>query len=96
MVICCSYDTGTDRTAVIQFYRHSGTMGLAIPIAKYYGAKDYHNMRRCIGASAIMTLLASIVLTVLSLIFIRPILVLLKTPDDILDMAASYVIIIIV
>ena len=77
-------------------FLNSGTMGLAIPIAKYYGAKDYHNMRRCIGASAIMTLLASIVLTVLSLIFIRPILVLLKTPDDILDMAASYVIIIIV
>lgn len=77
-------------------FLNSGTMGLAIPIAKYYGAKDYHNMRRCIGASAIMTLLASIVLTVLSLIFIRPILVLLKTPDNILDMAASYVIIIIV
>lgn len=56
-------------------FLNSGTMGLAIPIAKYYGAKDYHNMRRCIGASAIMTLLASIVLTVLSLIFIRPILV---------------------
>ena len=120
MVICCSYDTGTDRTdsAIVGNYvssqalaavgatsvisnmiigfLNSGTMGLAIPIAKYYGAKDYHNMRRCIGASAIMTLLASIVLTVLSLIFIRPILVLLKTPDDILDMAASYVIIIIV
>ena len=46
-------------------FLNSGTMGLAIPIAKYYGAKDHHNMRRCIGASAIMTLLASIVLTVL-------------------------------
>lgn len=52
-------------------FLNSGTMGLAIPIAKYYGAKDYHNMRRCIGASAIMTLLASIVLTVLSLIFYK-------------------------
>ena len=30
-------------------FLNSGTMGLAIPIAKYYGAKDYHNMRRCIG-----------------------------------------------
>ena len=26
-------------------FLNSGTMGLAIPIAKYYGAKDHHNMR---------------------------------------------------
>ena len=76
-------------------FLNSGTMGLAIPIAKYYGAKDYHRMRQCIGASALMTLIASIALTVLGLVFIKPILTLLNTPDDIIDMAASYVIIII-
>ena len=76
-------------------FLNSGTMGLAIPIAKYYGAKDYHKMRQCVGSAAMMTLLASIVLTIVGLVFIRPILVLLNTPDDIIDMAASYVIIII-
>lgn len=76
-------------------FLNSGTMGLAIPIAKYYGAKDYHKMRQCVGSAAMMTLLASIVLTIVGFVFIRPILVLLKTPDDIIDMAASYVIIII-
>ena len=76
-------------------FLNSGTMGLAIPIAKYYGAKDYKKMRQCIGASAILTLVTSIVLTILGLVFIRPILVLLKTPDNIIDMANDYVVIII-
>ena len=76
-------------------FLNSGTMGLAIPIAKYYGAKDYKKMRQCIGASAILALVTSIVLTILGLVFIRPILVLLKTPDNIIDMANDYVVIII-
>ena len=76
-------------------FLNSGTMGLAIPIAKYYGAKDYKKMRQCIGASALLTLATSIVLTILGLVFIRPILVLLKTPDNIIDMANDYVVIII-
>lgn len=75
---------------------NSGTMGLAIPIAKYYGAKDYSKMRRCIGASALITLITSLTLTILGLVFIRPLLVLLKTPRNIMDMAGDYVMIIIV
>ena len=75
---------------------NSGTMGLAIPIAKYYGAKDYSKMRRCIGASAVITLITSLTLTILGLVFIRPLLVLLKTPQNIMDMAGDYVMIIII
>lgn len=74
---------------------NSGTMGLAIPVAKYYGAKDYASMRRCICVSAIITLITSIVITALGLIFLRPILKLLDTPSDIIDMSTDYAFIII-
>lgn len=72
-------------------FLNSGTLGLAIPIARYFGAKDEKHMRKCIGTSAIMTLITSIILTVLSLLAIKNILVLLNTPDDIIDMSESYV-----
>lgn len=74
---------------------NSGTMGLAIPVAKYYGAKDYSGMRKCICASAIITLITSICITALGLVFLRPLLRLLDTPSNIMDMSEDYAFIII-
>lgn len=73
---------------------NSATLGLAIPIARYFGAKDYINMRKCIFVSAILTLAATIILTVCSMTLIYKILELLGTPLDIIDMSYDYVIII--
>lgn len=72
-------------------FLNSATLGLAIPIARYYGAKDEKNMRKCIGASAVLTLFASVLLTIAGLFFIYRILTLLGTPDDIIDMSYEYV-----
>lgn len=72
-------------------FLNSATLGLAIPIARYYGAKDEKNMRKCIGASAVLTLFASVLLTIAGLFFIYRILNLLGTPDDIIDMSYEYV-----
>lgn len=69
---------------------NSGTLGLAIPIARYYGAKDEKHMRRCIGTSAILTFAVSALLTVLGVALIGSILKLLHTPEDIFDMSRQY------
>ena len=55
----------------------SGTLGLAIPIARNYGAKDYEKLRRTVAVSTILTALATIFLIVLGLVFIYPVLRLL-------------------
>jgi putative MATE family efflux protein len=73
---------------------NSGTLGLAIPIAKYYGAKDYETMRKCIFRSAFLTLCTTILLTAASLLTIHRILVLLGTPENIIQMSYDYVTII--
>lgn len=73
---------------------NSATLGLSIPIARYFGAKDYISMRKCIFVSAILTLTTTIVLTFVSLACIHKILVLLGTPSDILEMSYEYVFII--
>ena len=72
-------------------FLNSATLGLSIPIARYFGAQDKKNMRKCIGVSAILTLVSAIVLTIVGLLFIYDLLVLLDTPEEIIHMADNYV-----
>lgn len=67
------------------------TQGFAIPIAGRFGAKDEHKMRSFVAGTIILTLSFAIILTIFSLLFIEPLLVLLKTPADIMPLALSYV-----
>ena len=68
--------------------------GFAIPVAQKFGANDYSSMRQFVFNSWLLIILLSVVLTVLTVIFCRPMLQLLKTPSDIIDMAYSYFVII--
>lgn len=65
--------------------------GFAIPIAQLFGAQDYRDLRRHVANAGWLCLGASIVLTVLTVTFTRPILTLMQTPADILDGAAVYI-----
>lgn len=67
------------------------TQGFAIQVANSFGAKDYDRMRRFVAGTFMLTGFFTVVLSVLSQIFIKQLLVLLKTPDDILDNAVMYV-----
>ncbi|MCR4821517.1 MAG: MATE family efflux transporter [Treponema sp.] len=68
--------------------------GFAIPVAQKFGGNDYSGMRNFIYNSWILIAVISIVTTALTVIFCRPMLLLLKTPADILDMSYSYFVII--
>ncbi len=67
------------------------TQGLAIPVARYFGAKDTPSIKRNIAQSFIITFVSAIVITVLSLILIKPVLVLLNTPDELMESSLTYV-----
>ncbi len=64
--------------------------GLSIPVAQAYGAGDMKLMRRYMVNAAYIATAACVVLTALTLVFCRPLLRLMDTPADILDMSASY------
>lgn len=68
--------------------------GFAIPVAQKFGGGDYTSMRQLIFNSWILILISCFVLTIPSVVFCRRLLVLLKTPDDVLEMAFSYFVII--
>lgn len=65
--------------------------GFAIPIAQYFGARSYGDMRRYVANSAWLSLAGAVVLTVATVLLTRPILQLMQTPADIIDDAAAYI-----
>jgi len=71
------------------------TQGFGILISNSFGAKDFPRLRRNMAGSILLTAGLIILLTAGSLIFIKPILELMDTPDDVMDFALRYVRIII-
>ncbi|STP37722.1 Na+-driven multidrug efflux pump [Enterococcus durans] len=67
------------------------TTGLAIITAQRYGAKDYRGLKKSFAASVVISLIVTIVLTVLSLVFIHPMLQLMQTPPEIIDQAQTFI-----
>lgn len=70
------------------------TVGFSILIAQYYGAKDMENMKKAVGGTLYLSVVSGIVITVVALICNRPILELLGTPNNIIDISYEYLLII--
>ncbi|MDQ8820836.1 MATE family efflux transporter [Streptococcus ruminantium] len=66
------------------------TSGLAIVSAQRFGAKDTIGLRRSFVHGLFYSTLVSLVLTVLSLAFLRPILELLQTPMNLIEYSQSF------
>lgn len=66
------------------------TMGSGIMIAQFYGAGDLARVRRTISTAYWYVLVASLALTALGLLLSRPLLVLLRVPDEVLPQAVAY------
>ena len=68
--------------------------GFAIPVAQMFGAGDRKALCRYVGNGAVLAGILSVVMTVLVCIWCRDILILMKTPSDILDGAYAYIFVI--
>lgn len=66
------------------------TQAFSTFISRYFGKGDFDEMNKVIVTSALLTFIVSAILTVLGLIVSKPLLLLLKTPADIIDNAQIY------
>lgn len=66
------------------------SQGFGILMAREFGAKQYESLRCVVGSSTILACLAALLFLVAGQITARPILVLLNTPDEILEWAVIY------
>lgn len=67
------------------------TQGFAISVANSYGAKNYKRMRKYIAGSIVLAFAIAVILMVVSLFFIDDLLIMLATPEDIMEDALAYV-----
>lgn len=82
--------TGSVNFLVIGFCMGVCT-GFSIPISHKFGAGDYAGMRKYLANCLWLCLGFAVVMTVLTTIFCRDILVLMQTPEDIVDGAYQYI-----
>ena len=61
--------------------------GFSIPISHKFGAGDYSGLRKVVANCIWLTVAFAVVMTVLTTSLCRPILVVMKTPANILDAA---------
>lgn len=66
------------------------TQGFAVFISRYFGQQDHRNINRTIAMSTILCGIIGAILTVAGLLVAKPILLLLKTPSDIIGNATTY------
>lgn len=66
------------------------TQGFATFVSRYFGEKDYEKMNKAVANAVWLSGVVAILLTVAGLFLARPVLVLLKTPVDILDDSVLY------
>ncbi len=68
--------------------------GFALPVAQRFGARDYDGLRKYVGNSAVLSILFGGVITFITVIACRPILELMQTPSDIIDLSYNYIVVI--
>ena len=67
------------------------TNGFAIIIATYFGAQNEKDMKKAMGATILLGIGAAVIMSILSLLFLSPILNFLNISADLLPHAKSYI-----
>ena len=65
--------------------------GFGVMVSQAFGAKDESRLKHIVALSFLLTIIISVVLTALTVTTSRELLIFMNTPDNILDMADSYI-----
>ncbi|KNF07607.1 putative multidrug resistance protein YpnP [Gottschalkia purinilytica] len=65
-------------------------LGSSVVVSQYFGAEDYTNLKRVVSTSFIFTFILTMILSISTFIFTKPLLRLIQTPEEILDGSTYY------
>lgn len=65
-------------------------VGAGVVISRYFGARDYENLRKAVHTDIAFGLAAGVILTVLGMVLAPQILVLMGTPESVMPNSISY------
>ena len=67
------------------------SVGSGITVSHAVGAKEEHRIKKTLNSSVILASFFGILLAVFGFVFARPLLVLMETPDSVMDQAVLYI-----
>ena len=70
--------------------------GATIVVSQFFGAKDREKLSRAVGTTILLTVISGVVMSVIGALLSRPLLLLLGTPDSMLDLGTDYLVIIMI
>lgn len=65
-------------------------MGASVLMSEFFGASDYENLKKEVATTVLTGLLFTIVMSALFTLLAKPILMLVRTPQEVLEQAAGY------
>ena len=66
------------------------SIGTNVLVARYYGAQNYESIKETIDTSIITAFFGGLILVLVGLFASRPMLTLMGTPDDVIDLSVLY------
>ena len=85
--------TGTISFLILGFMQGI-TMGFTVLTAQRYGAGDVEGLKKSVGNAAVLSIITTIIMTIISLAGMDKLLRIMNTPDDIYQMSKTYIVII--
>ncbi len=82
--------TGTIMFLIIGFM-NGMTSGFAVVTAQRFGASDEEGVRHSVCSGIVLSAITTIILTAVSLIWMRKLLTVMNTPDDVFEMSYIYI-----
>lgn len=70
------------------------TAGFSVVVSQRFGAEDEQGLRHAVAASAVLGGFTIVIVTALAMLGTKPLLILMQTPDDMMDYAYTYLIIV--
>lgn len=81
---------GTSLINLLIAFSQGAAVGAGVIIAQYLGAKDTKNIRKAVHTSVAVAAVLGVILTAAGILFSRRLLIMMSTPDEVLDDAAHY------
>ncbi|MDD3219859.1 MAG: MATE family efflux transporter [Lachnospiraceae bacterium] len=83
--------TGTQVTQIVTSLVTGLTLGSTIVIGQYMGSKQYEYVKKTIGTTLTVFAIVAVIITIAMLVFERPLLRVLRTPEESFSLTMQYV-----
>ena len=75
---------------MLVFFFNGVSTGAGVVISRYYGARQQDRLHTAVETTIFVTFVCSALFTVIGVAMVHPMLVLMSTPDDVMDAASKY------